>query len=83
MNYCTLMMRYGNIGETPDNGETENLFGGNGSVFHLHFLGSVEIDEKGGRKRRKRLKNSMVEIAVTKIKVCQCFVYIYFTRWNL
>lgn len=65
-----LTMKYGKIGETVTNSETINIFGGNGSVFHLHFLGSVEIDEKGGRKRRKRLKKSMVEIAVTKIKVC-------------
>lgn len=62
-------MFYGKIGETSNNSEHEKLFGVNGSVFHLHFLGSVEIDEKGGRKRRKRLKKSMVEIAVTKIKV--------------
>lgn len=70
MSVCLLIMKYGNIGETSNPSETENVFGGNGSVFHLHFLGSVEIDEKGGRKRRKRLKKSMVEIAVTKIKVC-------------
>jgi hypothetical protein len=38
-------------------------------VFRLHFLGSVEVDEEGGRKRRKRLKKHMVEEAVTKIKV--------------
>lgn len=44
--------------------------GASGTVFRLHFLGSVEVDEEGGRKRRKRLKKNMVEVAVTKIKVC-------------
>lgn len=39
------------------------------TVFRLQFLGSVEVEEEGGRKRRKRLKNHMVEEAVTKIKV--------------
>ncbi|XP_034948696.1 uncharacterized protein [Chelonus insularis] len=38
------------------------------TVFRLHFLGSVEVEEEGGRKRRKRLKKHMVEEAVTKIK---------------
>ncbi|XP_044257553.1 uncharacterized protein LOC123006814 isoform X8 [Tribolium madens] len=42
--------------------------GATGTVFRLHFLGSVEVDEEGGRKRRKRLKKNMVEVAVTKIK---------------
>lgn len=42
----------------------------NGTMFRLHFLGSVEVEEEGGRKRRKRLKKNMVEVAVTKIKVC-------------
>lgn len=41
-----------------------------GTIFRLLFLGSVEVDEEGGRKRRKRLKKSMVEEAVNKIKVC-------------
>lgn len=41
-----------------------------GTVFRLLFLGSVEVDEEGGRKRRKRLKKNMVEEAVNKIKVC-------------
>lgn len=57
--------------------EEEELPGGSvggtgglaGTVFRLHFLGSVEVDEEGGRKRRKRLKKHMVEEAVTKIKV--------------
>ena len=40
-----------------------------GTVFRLQFLGSVEVEEEGGRKRRKRLKKHMVEEAVTKIKV--------------
>lgn len=44
--------------------------GSTGTVFHLHFLGSVEVDEECGRKKRKRLKKNMVEEAVTKIKVC-------------
>lgn len=47
--------------------------GATGTVFRLHFLGSVEVDEEGGRKRRKRLKKNMVEVAVTKIKVCFIF----------
>lgn len=47
----------------------ENPLGASGTVFRLHFLGSVEVDEEGGRKRRKRLKKNMVEVAVTKIKV--------------
>lgn len=53
----------------------ENPFGvgSAGTVFRLHFLGSVEVDEEGGRKRRKRLKKNMVEVAVTKIKVCLNF----------
>ncbi|XP_044741320.1 uncharacterized protein LOC123302467 isoform X6 [Chrysoperla carnea] len=42
--------------------------GATGTVFRLQFLGSVEVDEEGGRKRRKRLKKVMVEEAVTKIK---------------
>lgn len=41
------------------------------TVFRLSFLGSVEVEEEGGRKRRKRLKKHMVEEAVTKIKVRQ------------
>lgn len=43
-----------------------------GTVFRLHYLGSVEVEEEGGRKRRKRLKKNMVEEAVIKIKVCFC-----------
>nr|XP_022901184.1 uncharacterized protein LOC111414179 isoform X3 [Onthophagus taurus] len=43
-------------------------YGATGTVFRLQFLGSVEVDEEGGRKRRKRLKKNMVEVAVTKIK---------------
>lgn len=43
--------------------------GGPTTIFRLHFLGSVEVEEEGGRKRRKRLKKHMVEEAVTKIKV--------------
>ncbi|XP_025163829.1 uncharacterized protein LOC105192582 isoform X4 [Harpegnathos saltator] len=41
---------------------------GSTTVFRLQFLGSVEVEEEGGRKRRKRLKKHMVEEAVTKIK---------------
>lgn len=40
-----------------------------GTVFRLHYMGSVEVEEEGGRKRRKRLKKNMVEEAVIKIKV--------------
>lgn len=43
--------------------------GATGTVFRLQFLGSVEVEEEGGKKRRKRLKKSMVEEAVIKIKV--------------
>lgn len=54
-------------------GQTKILpIGGNlgpTTSFRLHFLGSVEVEEEGGRKRRKRLKKHMVEEAVTKIKV--------------
>lgn len=39
------------------------------TVFRLQFLGSVEVEEENGRKRRKRLKKHMVEEAVTRIKV--------------
>ncbi|XP_076262521.1 uncharacterized protein LOC143197738 isoform X17 [Rhynchophorus ferrugineus] len=42
--------------------------GATGTVFHLLFLGSVEVEEEGGRKRRKKFKKNMVELAVTKIK---------------
>lgn len=48
-----------------------------GTVFRLLFLGSVEVDEEAGRKRRKRLKKTMVEEAVTKIKVRSlCALYL-------
>ncbi|KAL3290161.1 hypothetical protein HHI36_023523 [Cryptolaemus montrouzieri] len=53
------------------------LNGVNGTMFRLHFLGSVEVDEEGGRKRRKRLKKNMVEVAVTKIKVCRSRKFVY------
>jgi hypothetical protein len=59
--------------EEEDEGPPDGTVGGSGglagTVFRLHFLGSVEVDEEGGRKRRKRLKKHMVEEAVTKIKV--------------
>ncbi|KAJ4434537.1 hypothetical protein ANN_23099 [Periplaneta americana] len=55
--------------EEPPNGNGSSSGGLAGTVFRLHFLGSVEVDEEGGRKRRKRLKKHMVEEAVTKIKV--------------
>lgn len=58
--------------EEPQTFNTNTLplgVGATGTVFRLHFLGSVEVDEEGGRKRRKRLKKNMVEVAVTKIKV--------------
>lgn len=56
--------------------------GATGTVFRLHFLGSVEVDEEGGRKRRKRLKKNMVELAVTKIKVCVIDNKILHTRFQ-
>lgn len=47
-----------------------------GTIFRLIFLGSVEVEEEGnGRKRRRRLKKTMVEEAVTKIKVCGLSVH--------
>ncbi|KAJ8923799.1 hypothetical protein NQ315_010381 [Exocentrus adspersus] len=54
--------------EVPHYGDNPFGVGSTGTVFRLHFLGSVEVDEEGGRKRRKRLKKNMVEVAVTKIK---------------
>jgi len=39
------------------------------AMFRLAFLGSVEVDEGAGRRRRRRLKKTMVEEAVAKIKV--------------
>ncbi|XP_026294711.1 uncharacterized protein LOC412594 isoform X12 [Apis mellifera] len=44
----------------PISGSTEPT-----TVFRLHFLGSVEVEEEG---RRKRLNNHIVREAVTKIK---------------
>jgi hypothetical protein len=55
--------------EEPSGGSVGGTGGLAGTVFRLHFLGSVEVDAEGGRKRRKRLKKHMVEEAVTKIKV--------------
>ena len=52
--------------EEPPGGSVGGTGGLAGTVFRLHFLGSVEVDEEGGRKRRKRLKKHMVEEAVTK-----------------
>lgn len=47
-----------------------------GTIFRIVFLGSVEVEEEGtGRKRRRRLKKTMVEEAVTKIKVCGLSVH--------
>nr|XP_046485317.1 uncharacterized protein LOC124220455 isoform X14 [Neodiprion pinetum] len=69
------------IGSTSGGGQSESISIGAQSqlapiggplgpttVFRLQFLGSVEVEEEGGRKRRKRLKKHMVEEAVTKIK---------------
>uniref|UniRef100_A0A1Y1LIN6 PID domain-containing protein n=2 Tax=Photinus pyralis TaxID=7054 RepID=A0A1Y1LIN6_PHOPY len=55
--------------------------GTTGTVFRLQFLGSVEVDEEGGRKRRKRLKKNMVEVAVTKIKVCLFPISVYLLKF--
>jgi hypothetical protein len=49
--------------------QRQDISSADSTMFRLQFLGSVEVDEEGGRKRRKRLKNHMVEEAVTKIKV--------------
>lgn len=67
------------IGNTSGEGQSESQTVGlqsklapiNGSmepttVFRLHFLGSIEVEEEG---RRKRLNNHIVQEAVTKIKV--------------
>lgn len=56
--------------------------GATGTVFRLHFLGSVEVDEEGGRKKRKRLKKNMVEVAVTKIKVRSVFTFMRETKFQ-
>lgn len=57
----------------PISGSTEPA-----TVFRLHFLGSVEVEEEG---RRKRLNNHIVREAVTKIKVrpptLRCIVIFY------
>lgn len=59
------------IGAQPKLAPISGSVGSTGptTVFRLQFLGSVEVEEEGGRKRRKRLKKHMVEEAVTKIKV--------------
>ena len=58
----------------PISGSTEPT-----TVFRLHFLGSVEVEEEG---RRKRLNNHIVREAVTKIKVrpptLRCIIIFYF-----
>ncbi|KAG8040721.1 hypothetical protein G9C98_002717 [Cotesia typhae] len=61
----------GSSSQTSSSGKLAPIGGsiGPSTVFRLHFLGSVEVEEEGGRKRRKRLKKHMVEEAVTKIKV--------------
>ncbi|XP_057323786.1 uncharacterized protein LOC130666622 isoform X8 [Microplitis mediator] len=63
----------GSSSQTSSSGKLAPIGGSIGptTVFRLHFLGSVEVEEEGGRKRRKRLKKHMVEEAVTKIKVRQ------------
>lgn len=43
--------------------------GSTGTMFRLQFLGSVEVEAEGGKKRKKRVKKNMVEEAVIKIKV--------------
>lgn len=53
-----------------------------GTIFRLIFMGSVEVEEEGaGRKRRKRLKKTMVEEAVGKIKVCGLSVHNPVSMW--
>ncbi|XP_017792698.1 PREDICTED: LOW QUALITY PROTEIN: uncharacterized protein LOC108574589 [Habropoda laboriosa] len=58
---------------TPISGSMEPT-----TVFRLHFLGSVEVEEEG---RRKRLNNNIVREAVTKIKVrpptLRCIIIFY------
>ncbi|XP_076544122.1 uncharacterized protein LOC117605461 isoform X8 [Osmia lignaria lignaria] len=78
------------IGSTPGGGQSESQTVGlqpklapiSGSmepttVFRLHFLGSVEVEEEG---RRKRLNNHIVREAVTKIKVrpptLRCIIFL-------
>ncbi|KOB77950.1 Protein lin-10 [Operophtera brumata] len=48
-------------------GPYSGVYAAPAAVFRLTFLGSVEVDEDG-RRRKKRLKKNMVEEAVTKIK---------------
>ncbi|XP_031777773.1 serine-rich adhesin for platelets isoform X3 [Nasonia vitripennis] len=52
----------------PKPQQQQGLASADPTVFRLQFLGSVEVEEENGRKRRKRLKKHMVEEAVTKIK---------------
>lgn len=47
---------------------------GPGSLFRLRFLGSVAVDEEERSTAKRRLKKTMVEEAVLKIKVCSMFI---------
>lgn len=47
---------------------------GPGSLFRLRFLGSVDIDEEERSSAKRRLKKTMVEEAVLKIKVGRNFL---------
>lgn len=62
--------------QAPQINQQNTSGGATGTVFRLQFLGSVEVEEEGGKKRRKRFKKSMVEEAVVKIKVCITFICI-------
>lgn len=55
-----------------------------GTMFHLRFVGSLEVEEEAGlgKKRRKRPKKTMVEEAVTKLKVRFISVQVFYTDCN-
>lgn len=55
-------------------GPYSGVYAAPAAVFRLTFLGSVEVDEDG-RRRKKRPKKNMVEEAVTKIKVVWLAAY--------
>lgn len=61
--------------------------GSTGTMFRLQFLGSVEVEAEGGKKRKKRMKKNMVEEAVIKIKVRtlnnQCYFFKFFPTFYL
>lgn len=55
---------------------------GPGSLFRLRFLGSVAVDEEERATAKRRLKKTMVEEAVLKIKVIFLVRYFFGTTLN-